>query len=146
MASKFMSTVSAWRLLAVCLLAICVCFGPGRFGASVALAAAPECDSSCPCARASAGEHAQAHAALGQDDTCAGASEGSQYLQADPCHDDCSERCPTCACRLGAAMAVLPLAQAAHTAAWSFASNVVRVARVACGSRTRVFRPPRALG
>src|SRR5690606_33702194 len=101
------------RFVAVWLLAVCVCFGPGRFGASVARAVSPGCDTASPCAAASHGASAShsalraAHAELAAKDACAEKQEvGAQYRSSDPCDGDCAESCPTCACRLGAAMAV----------------------------------------
>lgn len=135
------------RIVAVWLLAMCVCFGPGKFGASAALAAAKACEGGCPCASASDGSHAEARAELDQHDPCGDEGEGGSHFQpSDPCHSDCSDSCPTCACRLGAALAVLALPATAHTAAWSFTSLFASVDVVAWGMRTRVFRPPRRLG
>lgn len=126
------------RIVAVWLLTMCVCFGPGKFGASAALAAAQACEGGCPCSQA------EAHA---EHDPCADEAEvGSHYQPSDPCHSDCSDSCPTCACRLGAALAVLSLPTTAHPAAWSFTSLFASVDAVTCGPCTRVFRPPRALG
>lgn len=126
------------RIVAVWLLTMCVCFGPGKFGASVALAAAKACEGGCPCSQA------EVHA---EHEPCADETEaGSHYQPSDPCHSDCSDSCPTCACRLGAALAVLSLPTTAHPAAWSFTSLFASVDAVTCGPCTRVFRPPRALG
>ena len=136
------NVVSAWRVLAVWLLTLCVCFGPGRFGASAAFAASSACEA-CPCDRA-AEPHAPGGEVVTSGDPCAG--EHANYHQSEPCSHDCSEQCPTCACCVGAAMAVLPLAITSHRLSWSMARAFVTLDAPALGSRVRVFRPPRSVG
>ena len=129
-----MHSVAIWRVLAVWLLTLCVCFGPGSFGVSVALAAEHACGGACPCAGAGVAAHASDHEELGANDPCPD----------EPCDHDCASDCPSCACSLGTAMAVLPLPLAAQaTHAWSMPPVFTFLEAPACGSRTRVFRPPR---
>jgi len=139
------NVVSAWRVLAVWLLTLCVCFGPGRFGTSAAFAASSSCGASCHCEQAAEAAHAATHAGEREVvDPCAG--EHANYHQGDPCSHDCSETCPTCACCLGAAMAVLPSAITSHRLSWSKARMFVTLDAPALGARVRVFRPPRSVG
>ena len=143
--------VSALRVVAAWLLMLCVCFGPGRFGASVAFAAALfpalACGTACPCAGVSKGSHAELHAGAVPNETCAGEQQSHpDYRPGDPCTHDCSDTCPTCACCVGAAMAVFPLALTSQTTTWSRVHIFAAVEAPAWGSRTRVFRPPRVSG
>lgn len=138
--------VSALRVMAVWLLTLCVCFGPGRFGASVALAAPNAC-AACPCAGSGQASHAEAHVDVleKRSETCSD-EHAADYRPGDPCSDDCSDQCPTCACCVGAAMAVFPLVLTSHTTSWSRAHIFVAVEGPVRGLRTRVFRPPRVTG
>lgn len=139
--------VSALRVVAVWLLTLCVCFGPGRFGASVAFAAPKACGTACPCAGASNGSHAELHAGAAANEACADEHQSHpDYRPGDPCSHDCSDQCPTCACSVGAAMAVFPLALTSQTTTWSRLHIFVAVEAPAWGSRARVFRPPRVFG
>lgn len=134
----------AIRAVALWLLVMCVCFGPGTFGASAALAVATACEGACPCAvtepsEPCADEHAADERAANDQSADAG------YEATNPSHGDCSDTCPTCACRLGAALAVLDLPRTAPATSWSLTSLVTPIDTVTLAPRTRVFRPPRVL-
>lgn len=143
---KFRDIASALRVAALLLLTVCLCLGLGRFGAAAAFAASGVSDAPCPCAGAPQGSQAQAREAAVDscDDPCDEAGAAS-CAQGDPCQHDCSDTCPTCACSLGGALAVLPFGVTTDTITWAVAGVFVSIDAPARGSRTRVFRPPRTL-
>lgn len=139
------SIASALRLVAVWLLAMSVLLGPARLGGVLGFAAPlGGCGTACPCDDGLDPVRAETRGESAEVAPDERVDVGSEDRGTAPCRDECPDDCPNCGCALGAAMAVLPVAEASSAVPWALVAMFSPVAAPASGAPYGVFRPPRA--